>query len=936
MKIFNKLIIAFMSITILIWLTGLLAVHVSRSELKRHFEQNSTSLARQILHEVDEHVYMLVKVIQEYSQDELLRNAIEESNARFEAMDNYQAFVEEHDRQWKTSAKYVITPFMREILQTPLSGELRKKQAFYSAEEDMEVFSEIFVTNKYGAIVALTGKTTDYRQDDETWWRQARSRGIYLGDIDMDESSETYAIYVAVRVDDDNGNFIGVIKAVINSAVVMNTFKEFQLSEFHRGHKNMKVRLLTRDGKIIYSSVKGESFLQDASSLLNISEDMNSSKTHNGVSEAVIKRSEAEGGDLYVIHAHSDGYEDFKGFGWILYIEHDADEIFAPADALEDRIILICLIVTIIAIGMALIISRGMTKSIGMLRDAAIKIGKGKLDTVIDVSSNDEIGQLADEFRKMTDNLKSTTVKLDEFAREVDERRKAEEMLRQSEQDWEDTFNTITDIITIHDRNYNIIKANKAASTILNISESAILAGTKCHRHYHGTDRPPDECPSCNCYNTGKPATFEIFEPHLNSYFEIKSIPRFDREGKIIGLIHVARDITKRKNDEKLIQSHLKKISALRSIDRAIIGTLDLHVMLDVFLEKSLEQLRIDAATVLVLNRHTNTLDFMASSGFRSQALAHTSLKLGESNAGRAAVERRIVYIANLMEDEGSFARSHSFEQEDFVTYFAIPLIAKGHVKGVLELFNRKPFSADTEWIEFLETIANQGALAIDNATMFDEIQKSNMELTLAYDSTIEGWSRAMDMRDRETEGHSQRVAEMTVRVAREMGIRDEELLHMRRGAYLHDMGKMAIPDSILLKPGKLNEEEWKIMKMHPVYAHEMLSPIAYLRPALDIPYYHHEKWDGSGYPRGLKGTEIPVAARIFAIVDVWDALLSDRPYRAAWPAEKVYEYIEAQAGSHFDPTIVRVFLKVVRAIDKSRARAERLSSSTALSGGFD
>jgi putative nucleotidyltransferase with HDIG domain len=213
---------------------------------------------------------------------------------------------------------------------------------------------------------------------------------------------------------------------------------------------------------------------------------------------------------------------------------------------------------------------------------------------------------------------------------------------------------------------------------------------------------------------------------------------------------------------------------------------------------------------------------------------------------------------------------------------------------------------------------------------MFDEIQKSNLELSLAYDSTIEGWSRAMDMRDRETEGHSRRVAEMTVRIARELGIRDEELLHIRRGAYLHDMGKMAIPDSILLKPGKLDEEEWKIMKMHPVYAHEMLSPIAYLRQALDIPYYHHERWDGSGYPRGLKGTEIPIAARIFAIVDVWDALRSDRPYRSAWPAEKVYEYIESQAGSHFDPAIVRTFLKVARAIEKKQRRAQASAKTTA------
>jgi len=185
------------------------------------------------------------------------------------------------------------------------------------------------------------------------------------------------------------------------------------------------------------------------------------------------------------------------------------------------------------------------------------------------------------------------------------------------------------------------------------------------------------------------------------------------------------------------------------------------------------------------------------------------------------------------------------------------------------------------------------------------------MELVLAYDSTIEGWSQAMDMRDKETEGHSQRVAEMTLRMARELGVREEEYVHIRRGALLHDMGKIGVPDSILLKPGKLTDEEWQIMKLHPRYAYDMLKNIEYLRPALDIPYCHHEKWDGTGYPRGLKGDEIPLAARIFALVDVWDALTSDRPYRPAWPRERVIEHIRSLAGTHFDPRIVEIFLEL-------------------------
>ncbi len=234
----------------------------------------------------------------------------------------------------------------------------------------------------------------------------------------------------------------------------------------------------------------------------------------------------------------------------------------------------------------------------------------------------------------------------------------------------------------------------------------------------------------------------------------------------------------------------------------------------------------------------------------------------------------------------------------------------------MLELFHRSLIDANRDWMGFMEAIADQGAIAIDNATLFDDLQSSNVELVLAYDSTIEGWSKALDLRDKETEGHTQRVTDITVHIARELGINEESIIHFRRGALLHDIGKMGVPDNILLKPGPLTDEEWEIMRRHPVYAREMLYPIEYLRPAIDIPYYHHEKWDGSGYPKRLKGKEIPLSARIFAVVDVWDALRSDRPYRASWPKEKVMEHIHSLSGTHFDPEVVTVFLKFVDVLE--------------------
>jgi putative nucleotidyltransferase with HDIG domain len=183
----------------------------------------------------------------------------------------------------------------------------------------------------------------------------------------------------------------------------------------------------------------------------------------------------------------------------------------------------------------------------------------------------------------------------------------------------------------------------------------------------------------------------------------------------------------------------------------------------------------------------------------------------------------------------------------------------------------------------------------------------------LGYDETIEGWAKALELRDHETQGHSRRVTDLAIRVARTMGVADEDLLHIRRGALLHDIGKLGVPDAILLKPGKLDADEWTTMKLHTTYAGEWLSPIAFLRPALDIPVYNHEKWDGTGYPRGLRAETIPLAARIFAVVDVWDALRSDRPYKSAWPAAEALDHIRSESGKHFDPKAVAALERVLR-----------------------
>lgn len=370
-----------------------------------------------------------------------------------------------------------------------------------------------------------------------------------------------------------------------------------------------------------------------------------------------------------------------------------------------------------------------------------------------------------------------------------------------------------------------------------------------------------------------------------------------------------ARDVTDLEETRNRFQRQVERIQALRDIDMAITASLDVRVTLNVVLDQVTSQLGVDAATVLLVNEPSRQIEFAAGRGFRTDALRHTQLEFGEGHAGRAAEERELVWVDDLREEEGGLDRSPALDREGFVTYAATPLSAKGHVNGVLEVFHRDRLDPPPDWFDFLDTLAGQASIAIDNAELYQDLQRSHEELREAYDRTIEGWARALDLRDRETHGHTQRVAQVTVRLARELGVSDDDLVHMRRGALLHDIGKMGIPDSILLKPAPLDEEEWAAMKQHPTLAFRLLSPIEFLRPALDIPRYHHEKWDGTGYPEGLEGEEIPLAARIFAVVDVWDALLSDRPYRDAWEEEDVYEYIREETGSHFDPEIADVFL---------------------------
>ncbi|MEW6718590.1 MAG: HD domain-containing phosphohydrolase [Chloroflexota bacterium] len=409
------------------------------------------------------------------------------------------------------------------------------------------------------------------------------------------------------------------------------------------------------------------------------------------------------------------------------------------------------------------------------------------------------------------------------------------------------------------------------------------------------TERTPAELENEFTYPDGKKAWFSL---------KMTPVPE--------GVFILSVDISARKQAEIKLQDQLRRLKALREIDMAIVNTTSLSLALKTILEQVTISLDVDAADILLLNPHSLLLEFVAGRGFRTHGIEKTQLRLGQGHAGRAALEQKTIFTPDLSNPQEPFLRAPLIEGENFVSFCAEPLIAKGNLVGVLEVFHRELLQRDQNWLDFLHVLGGQASIAIDSGRLFQNLQRSNMDLMLAYDMTIEGWSRALDLRDKETEGHTLRVTDMTVTLASMARIPENEIVHVRRGALLHDIGKMGAPDAILHKPDKLTDDEWVIMRKHPTYAYDLLYPIEYLRPSLSIPYSHHEKWDGTGYPQGLKGDQIPLPARLFAVVDVWDALLSDRPYRDAWSHEKAIEHIQQQAGIHFDPKAVELFMHTI------------------------
>ena len=578
---------------------------------------------------------------------------------------------------------------------------------------------------------------------------------------------------------------------------------------------------------------------------------------------------------------------------------------FADANRTLELGLLALAAIAALAIAVAWIgTGRYILKPVSFLSDAASQLGQGDLSTRTGYPpTDDEIGRLAASFDRMAEGLQERE----------ETNRQMQAAITESERRYRQLFREMSSGFALHQMmfdedghptDYRFLDVNPAFEKMVGVTASQIVGRTAREL------APEFDETWLETYGrvvqSGESTRFEDLADVIGKTVEVSAFR--PQEGEFAALF---TDITERKKAEERVRRQLSQLRSLRAIDLAITSSVDSRVTFDVLLGQVTHQLEVDAALIALYDPHIRTLSVVAAHGFSAGMARVAELRIGQGFAGKAALDRVTIAVPALADLGEGDPWGAQFHLQGFAASTASPLLAKGDVKGVLVVCSRTPMEADEAWTEFLEALAGQAAIAVDNANLFEGLRQSNLELVQAYDTTLEGWSKALELRDDETEGHSARVTEMAVRLAKAMGLPPEDLKNIRRGALLHDIGKMGIPNSILLKPGPLTEDEWEVMRKHPVYAYELLSPIGFLRQALDIPYSHHERWDGSGYPQGLKGDLIPLAARIFAVVDVWDALSSDRPYREAWSASKVQEYLTENAGEQFDPRVVEAFIRM-------------------------
>ena len=535
MKIKQKLILGFVGIASLVGIVGIMCVNTSQRALQKSIGESSVALAVETMDKIDRHIYHTIEEFQAYCSDLILQETVAKSNQEFEKLENLQKHIDEQDKEW-ISTQEATTPLMQELLNNKLSEELKDKVGFHEEKHGYKVFGEAFVTNKYGANIALTEKTTDYRQDDELWWEKAREDGLYISDVEYDESSGVHSTTIAIRIDNKKGNFNGVIKAVLNIEDAIDIIKKTKAVV---RYNSAEFKLLNRNGKMIFDQSGEFEFFEDISNR----EFFKKLAGNRGYLRKEAEH-EDEGEIELLAFARSQGHHDYKGLGWILTIEYQTAELYAPVAKLRNVILSISLALTTLAVILGILASNYISRPLSKLEAAMDKIGKGEMGIHVDFKRNDEIGQLFNAFNQM-----------------VEHRKQAEEALRISEGKLGAILSAIADDIALIDNELNIIWTNDAAREIFGDD----IVGSKCYEVYHQRNKPckPYPCPTLQVFQDNKVHQYETQvtdkEGKIRHIHCIANVALKDEDGKPKAVLEICRDITEIKQTEEALRVSERK-----------------------------------------------------------------------------------------------------------------------------------------------------------------------------------------------------------------------------------------------------------------------------------------------------------------------------------------------------------------------------------------
>lgn len=564
MKIGKKLAFGFGAIILIIGVTSYFAISVSQKALERSIGNSSVLLARNILDKIDRHLYYRITDMEEFFSESAVVDAVILANGEYSKLSDIDKYIEEQDKEWARQPKGAVTPFMKRLINNKLSERLREKIKFYKKKSNYPVYGELFVTNKYGANIAQTDKTSDYYQADEAWWREAKQKGLYLGNVSYDESSGVYSTDIGMSIKDKDGNFVGVAKAVLNIEGTIDIIKEAKSGNSLQ--KTMELRLLTSDGKIIYSTDEFTPFAP-VSGYLRDKLNAAGQEDYPGyfIGEG---NTPTEGRELFG-YALSGGYKDYKGLGWIFIVEYKTKEIFAPVARLKARLSILLVGMALCAIFIGLFISRAISRAVVKLMKASREIGKGNLNTRVEFKSDDEFGLLASSFNKMAEELRVSTTSIGKLNEEIAQRRQLETALRESEEKIRALFDQTFQFIGLMTPEGVLIEANRSALEFAGVEASSVLNKPFWETVWWAHSPELQEKLRLAVKNAarGEFVRFEATHCDKNKrlhYVDFSLKPVKNANDKVIFLIPEGRDITERKESEEQLRKAYIKVREMQ------------------------------------------------------------------------------------------------------------------------------------------------------------------------------------------------------------------------------------------------------------------------------------------------------------------------------------------------------------------------------------